>query len=110
MDQVVEDLLCCLDDPALALLQWNEAFGVVQVRCTLQNFVGVPGFALNGFTCRDISRDLTGPHHAISELHVGSCVMGLFLVLLARGLQRVGGQHGYSVGDRPALLSAAEAE
>ncbi len=34
MDQVVEDLLSCLDDPALALLQWNEAFGVVQVlRC-----------------------------------------------------------------------------
>lgn len=32
MDQVVEDLLSCLDDPALALLQWNEAFGVVQVR------------------------------------------------------------------------------
>ena len=31
MDQVVEDLLSCLDDPALALLQWNEAFGVVQV-------------------------------------------------------------------------------
>lgn len=34
MDQVVEDLLSCLDDPALALLQWNEAFGVVQVGCT----------------------------------------------------------------------------
>ena len=33
MDQVVEDLLSCLDDPALALLQWNEAFGVVQVGC-----------------------------------------------------------------------------
>ena len=33
VDQVVEDLLSCLDDPALALLQWNEAFGVVQVRC-----------------------------------------------------------------------------
>lgn len=32
VDQVVEDLLSCLDDPALALLQWNEAFGVVQVR------------------------------------------------------------------------------
>ena len=31
MDLVVEDLLSCLDDPALALLQWNEAFGVVQV-------------------------------------------------------------------------------
>ena len=31
MDQVVEDLLNCLDDPALALLQWSEAFGVVQV-------------------------------------------------------------------------------
>ena len=31
VDQVVEDLLSCLDDPALALLQWNEAFGVVQV-------------------------------------------------------------------------------
>ncbi len=31
MDQVVEDLLNCLDDPALALLQWKEAFGVVQV-------------------------------------------------------------------------------
>ena len=31
MDQVVEDLLSCLDDPALALLQWKEAFGVVQV-------------------------------------------------------------------------------
>jgi hypothetical protein len=29
--QVVEDMLSCLDDPALALLQWNEAFGVVQV-------------------------------------------------------------------------------
>ena len=28
----MEDLLSCLDDPALALLQWNEAFGVVQVR------------------------------------------------------------------------------
>ncbi|CAL8465869.1 g5405 [Coccomyxa elongata] len=32
VDQVVEDLLSCLDDPALALLQWNEAFGVVQTR------------------------------------------------------------------------------
>lgn len=32
MDQVVEDLLSCLDDPALALLQWKEAFGVVQAR------------------------------------------------------------------------------
>lgn len=31
VDQVVEDLLSCLDDPALALLQWKEAFGVVQV-------------------------------------------------------------------------------
>ena len=31
VDQVVEDLLSCLDDPALALLQWNQAFGVVQV-------------------------------------------------------------------------------
>ena len=31
VDQVVEDLLNCLDDPALALLQWKEAFGVVQV-------------------------------------------------------------------------------
>ena len=32
VDQVVEDLLSCLDDPALALLQWKEAFGVVQAR------------------------------------------------------------------------------
>ncbi len=32
MDQVVEDLLSCLDDPALALLQWNDAFSVVQAR------------------------------------------------------------------------------
>ena len=37
VDQVVEDLLSCLDDPALALLQWNEAFGVVQVRCMPTN-------------------------------------------------------------------------
>ena len=35
VDQVVEDLLSCLDDPALALLQWNEAFGVVQARARL---------------------------------------------------------------------------
>ena len=26
------DLLACLDDPALALLQWTEAFNVVQAR------------------------------------------------------------------------------
>ena len=39
MDQVVEDLLSCLDDPALALLQWNEAFGVVQVRCMPANLI-----------------------------------------------------------------------
>ena len=37
VDQVVEDLLSCLDDPALALLQWNEAFGVVQVGCMPTN-------------------------------------------------------------------------
>lgn len=32
MDTVVADLLACLDDPALALLQWTEAFNVVQAR------------------------------------------------------------------------------
>ena len=43
VDQVVEDLLSCLDDPALALLQWNEAFGVVQVwPCTCSPCVLLP--------------------------------------------------------------------
>ena len=32
VDTVVADLLACLDDPALALLQWTEAFNVVQAR------------------------------------------------------------------------------
>lgn len=32
MDTVVEDLLGCLDDPALPLLQWNEEYAVVQAR------------------------------------------------------------------------------
>lgn len=31
-DAVVADLLACLDDPALALLQWTEVFAVVQTR------------------------------------------------------------------------------
>lgn len=110
MDQVVEDLLCCLDDPALALLQWNEAFGVVQVRCTLQDLLVSQILLWVNLPARLLLRDLTGPHHAISELHVGSCVRGLFLVLFARGWQREGGQHGCSAGDRSALLSAAEAE
>ena len=33
---VLEDLLTCLDDPALALLQWDEVFSVVQVQSTMQ--------------------------------------------------------------------------
>ena len=35
VDTVVADLLACLDDPALALLQWTEAFNVVQARSHL---------------------------------------------------------------------------
>ncbi|PSC75189.1 acetyl-carboxylase 1-like [Micractinium conductrix] len=31
-DAVTQDLLTCLDDPALALVQWNEAYGVVADR------------------------------------------------------------------------------
>ncbi len=30
--QVVDDLLDTLDDPALALVQWNEQYGIVQSR------------------------------------------------------------------------------
>ena len=32
VDDVVADLLACLDDPALALLQWTEVFAVAQTR------------------------------------------------------------------------------
>ena len=31
VDEVVADLLACLDDPALPLMQFTEAFAVVQV-------------------------------------------------------------------------------
>lgn len=31
MDQVVADLLACLDNPFLAMLQWDEVFSVVEV-------------------------------------------------------------------------------
>ena len=31
VDSVVAGLLACLDDPALALVQWQEQYGVVQV-------------------------------------------------------------------------------
>ena len=32
MDSVVDDLLACLDDPRLPLLQWNELYAVAQSR------------------------------------------------------------------------------
>lgn len=32
MDAVVADLLACLDDPGLPLLQWSELFAVAQSR------------------------------------------------------------------------------
>ncbi len=32
VDSVVEDLLACLDDPRLPLLQWNELYAVAQSR------------------------------------------------------------------------------
>ena len=32
VDTVVEDLLACLDDPRLPLLQWNELYAVAQSR------------------------------------------------------------------------------
>lgn len=35
VDQVVADLLFCLDNPTLALLQWQEVFSVVEVRQSL---------------------------------------------------------------------------
>ena len=31
MDQVVAELLACLDNPFLAMLQWEEVFSVVEV-------------------------------------------------------------------------------
>ena len=31
VDQVVNDLLVCLDNPTLAMLQWDEVFSVVEV-------------------------------------------------------------------------------
>ena len=32
VEAVVEDLLACLDDPRLPLLQWNELYAVAQSR------------------------------------------------------------------------------
>ena len=37
VDQVVTDLLECLDNPGLALLQWTDVYSVVEVR-----FAGLP--------------------------------------------------------------------
>ena len=36
VDAVVADLLACLDDPALALLQWTNVFSVVQTRLPVE--------------------------------------------------------------------------
>lgn len=33
VDTVVSDLLACLDNPGLALMQWNEVFSVAEVNC-----------------------------------------------------------------------------
>ncbi|EIE18073.1 hypothetical protein COCSUDRAFT_26470 [Coccomyxa subellipsoidea C-169] len=46
VDLVMEDLLSCLDDPALALLQWNEAFGVVQTRLPGELAMELEGLAV----------------------------------------------------------------
>ena len=32
VDSVIDDLLACLDDPRLPLLQWNELYAVAQSR------------------------------------------------------------------------------
>ena len=78
MDQVVEDLLCCLDDPALALLQWNEAFGVVQVRCTLQQSSVSQVLLRVKFPARSPEETSLDLIMQSASFMLGSCVRGLF--------------------------------
>ena len=52
MDTVLEDLLTCLDNPGLALLQWDEVFSVVEVSAVPNNTAQLVYLAKRFSSCK----------------------------------------------------------